>query len=356
MFREREDPDVRILAIDLGKQKSVACVYEAETGSHRYQTVMTSPGALHELVVETAPHRVVIEIGPTAGWVYDLVTAMEVPIEVANPSHEGWRWRRIKNKSDRRDALKLAQLSSSNQLPQVHMPSPEVRQWRELIQYRQSLVKRRTAIKNSIRSILTRMSLRMPAGASGWTRKSMTRLHELAMVEDGQVWRLSLSEELQQLEFLERSIKRVEAHLGQIGRGHPRVQQLKRIKGVGDRLAEAVVAVIDDPHRFRTGRQVGSYVGLTPRQFQSGSMDRQGRISGQGHRTLRTLLIQVAWLGLRRNNWMKELYERVRRGSDARKKIAIVAVARKLLIRCWAMMRDGTGWRDPQQAALRLAA
>ncbi len=75
-------------------------------------------------------------------------------------------------------------------------------------------------------------------------------------------------------------------------------------------------------------------------------MDRQGRISGQGNKLLRSLLVEVCWLGLRHNKWMRDTYERIRRGSPSRKKIAITAVARKLLVRCWAMMRDGTEWRE----------
>ncbi len=120
------------------------------------------------------------------------------------------------------------------------------------------------------------------------------------------------------------------------------VALLMTIPGVGQRLAEALEAVIDDPHRFRRGREVASYIGLAPRRYQSGSMDRQGRISGQGDRMVRSLLVEVSWLGLRHNPWMRSVYDQVLRGSPARKKIAIVAVARRLLIRCWAMMRDGT--------------
>ena len=75
-------------------------------------------------------------------------------------------------------------------------------------------------------------------------------------------------------------------------------------------------------------------------------MDRQGRISGQGNRLLRALLVEVSWLGLRYNSWMRETYHRLLRGSPSRKKIAITAVARKLLVRCWAMLRDEQPWRD----------
>ena len=137
---------------------------------------------------------------------------------------------------------------------------------------------------------------------------------------------------------------------------HEGATLLRTIPGVGPRLAEAVAAWIDDPGRFANGRQVGCYAGLTPRRYQSGSMDRQGRISGQGNALLRSLLVEVAWLGRRHNPWMRMVYERALRGSPSRKKIAIVAVARRLLVVCWAMLRDRRPWRDPESARLRLAA
>ena len=160
---------MKILAIDLGKVKSVACDYESETAAHRFETVRTEPAILEELFRRRCPDRVVIEVGPAAGWVTDLAARMNIELQVANPSHQGWRWRGIKTKTDRVDAVKLAQLSSVNQLPQVELPSKEVREWRSLIHYRQSLVARRTMIKNTIRSILTRQAISMPSGKRAWT-------------------------------------------------------------------------------------------------------------------------------------------------------------------------------------------
>ncbi|MFA9480046.1 transposase [Phycisphaerales bacterium AB-hyl4] len=127
-----------ILAIDLGKFKSVACKYQTATGEHTFQTLPTSPTALHDLIVDIQPTRVVIEIGSAAGWIKDLCEALNVSIEVANPNHEAWRWKNIKRKTDKDDALKLAQLSVMGQLPTVTLPSKNVRQWRSFIAYRRS--------------------------------------------------------------------------------------------------------------------------------------------------------------------------------------------------------------------------
>ena len=159
---------------------------------------------------------------------------------------------------------------------------------------------------------------------------------------------------MRQYDAVGRSLAEVEFKLNALGEADARVRRLRTIPGVGPRLAEALVAVIDDPRRFQNGKQVACYVGLTPRQYQSGAVDRQGRISGAGNRCLRSLLVEVSWLGLHSNPWMREVYERVCRGSVSRKKLAIVAVARRLLIRCWAMLRDQETWQPPGRAVAAL--
>ena len=113
---------MRILALDLGKYKTVACEYEAQTGRQRFVTVLTTPKALHDLIVDREPHRVVIEICSIAGWVSELVRSLGIELQVANTSDERWQWRKVKTKNDRSDALKLAQLSAVNQLRLVHVP------------------------------------------------------------------------------------------------------------------------------------------------------------------------------------------------------------------------------------------
>jgi transposase len=343
---------MNILAMDLGKNNTVICNYESETGKHQFGKVKTMPQAIHDTLVEKAPDRVVFEIGASAGWVHDMVTALKIEEQVANTNHQAWRWRNIKKKTDRKDALKLAQLSAMNQLSLVHIPRPEIRQKRALIQYRQNLVKRRTQIKNNIRSILERQGYHriLATGKNGWSKKSVEILSKIAVefsrcVTDD-LWKGELSLELRQLEAIEICINETEKKLDKLAEGDENIKVLRSIDGVGPRLAETVAAFVDEPDRFKTGKQVGSYVGLTPRQYQSGQMDHQGKISGAGNKVLRSLLVEVCWLGLRNNKWMNETYHRILRGSTSRKKIAITAVARKLLVRCWAMMRDKKKWCD----------
>ncbi|WP_437191107.1 IS110 family transposase [Planctomicrobium sp. SH527] len=342
---------MKILAIDLGKFKSVACVYESATGEHSFTSVSTKPSDIYDLLTTHHPQRVVIEIGSAAGWIHDLAVAMEIPIQVANPNHEAWRWKNVKRKTDKDDALKLARLSAMNQLPTLALPSSEVRQWRSLIGYRNTLVARRTAIKNHIRSLLDRQGIRWPGGRSGWTDKSISALKLMASLttksQPKDLWRFELQMELESMAQLQTLINQVEDKLDDLAKDDVRVQQLQSIPGVGPRLAEVVVAVIDDATRFKNAKQVGAYAGLTPTQFESGTMSRQGGISGRGNKLLRALLVQVAWLARRCNGKISQIFEAVCRGNKTRRKIAVIATARRLLVICWAMLRDGTLWREP---------
>lgn len=339
-----------ILAIDLGKFRSVSCVYDAASGDHDFTTTPTTPQEIHDLITARSPDRVVFEVGSQSGWLRDICESLEVETQIANPAHEGWRWKSVKRKTDRDDALKLARLSAANQLPTVVVPCKRVREWRALITFRTRLVRRRTAIRNGIGAMLDRHGLRKPR----WSEKSLAALRGMAMplercgVED--LWRGSLHLELASLQELRARIGDVEAKLERLARADERVALLQTIDGVGPRLSETIVAVIDDPGRFKTGRQVGAYAGLVPRQFQSGTVDRHGGITGSGHSLLRTLLVEVAWLARKHNGWLRDVYERACRGTKARRKIAVVAAARRLLVVCWAMLRDGTPWRDPAPA------
>ena len=88
---------------------------------------------------------------------------------LANANGEAWTWKKVKRKTDRNDALKLAKMFLMNQLPTVHMPQTSVRQWKGLIKYRHALVDRRTGIKNTIRSLLDSQGLPMSGRSKAWT-------------------------------------------------------------------------------------------------------------------------------------------------------------------------------------------
>ena len=163
-----------------------------------------------------------------------------------------------------------------------------------------------------------------------------------------ELWRGELHLELIQLDALEGYLKSIEKQLDKIAKTDKQIQRVQTINGVGRVTAEAIVNYIDDPHRFKNGRQVGAYAGLVPRQYQSGNTDRRGRITKRGPRLLRTILLECAWCSLQYNQWARETYDRIHHDTQTRKKKAAIAVARKILVLAWALMRDEVDY-DPER-------
>jgi len=334
-----------IFAMDLGSSKSAICTLDTGSGQVQHGSCPTQAAKIRTLLQRRRPDLVVVEVSPLAAMVHDVAVELGLAIQVADPTQDAWRWRNVKRKTDRDDALKLARLAALGQINPVHIPEPRMRQWRELVEYRQSLVAERTRVKNRIRQVvLVHAEHRPRAGKYGWSQTARAALRELARplteCRADELWRGLLAAELDRLADLDGRLAVLEQQLDRLGRADARVALVQTIPGCGGRVAEAVVTALDRPERFANRRQVGAYAGLTPRRFQSGQMDRSGRTSKRGRPLLRQMLNQAAWQAIRRDTYFRALFLRVGRGVKGRRKIAIVAVMRQWFVVAWALLRD----------------
>ncbi len=335
---------MEILAIDLGMSKSVYCVFDTAGGEVRFGRFVTNEERLRGVLGRLRPDRVVAEICPLAAMVHDVSREMSIEVEIADTTQDAWQWRNVKRKTDEDNALKLARLSALGQINRVHIPSLAMRQWRKLIEHRVTLVDEQTRCKNRIRALLVCEGLKLPSGKNGWTRGALATLNEearsLSACEPEALWRGMLEIELRRLDGLGILLTELEAKLDAMALADRRTELVRTVPGVGTRTAEVIVTVLDDAKRFRNLRAVSAYAGLTPRRYQSGNIDRQGRISKRGNPLLRRMLNQAAWSAVRCDPRMRDTFMRICGGKRGRKKQAIVAVMRKLLVVCWAVMRD----------------
>jgi transposase len=280
------------------------------------------------------------------GYLYDQISQVVERVVVAHPGQLRLIFR-SKRKNDRVDAKKLATLLYLDEVPPVYVPSQDVRAWRQLIVHRSRLVKRRTAAKNACRALLRSVGLRAPKGL--WTRRGMKWLREQEFPHrHGNLQRDLLVDEI---EAYHQQIRRVEKELGEYSRDNPAVQLLRTIPGVGLRTAEAMVAYLDDPHRFRSSKSLGAYLGLVPCQDQSGSTNRLGHITREGPALARGLLCEAAWQGIRRSPTIQRYFQRIEQGNRERKKIALVATAHYLARVMHAILRKGVPWQELAQVA-----
>lgn len=283
--------------------------------------------------------KVCYEASCAYGWLHDRLTALGCRVQVAHPGKARLIFR-TKRKNDRIDAEKLAKLLYLDQVPLAHVPSPERRQWRSLIEYRQQLITGRTAAKNRLRALLRRNGL--PSPRVLWTKSRLALVASADLPECEAIQRDLL---LATIRSLTEQVRQVGQILGRLARLQPGVDLLRTIPGVGIRTAEAVVAYLDDPHRFRRNKSVGCYFGLVPCEDTSVKA-RFGHITKEGPATVRKLLVEAAWQAIRRDAGVRAYYERICRNDPDRTKIAIVATAHHLLRVMHAMLRTGEVWRS----------
>ena len=143
----------RILAIDLGKFKSVSCLLDTATNETEFLTMTTDRQYLLTLLKNYTPDQVVIESCGLAGWVHDICSAEGYEVLVCNPNQEAWKWKNVKRKTDRDDALKIAKLTALGQLVPVYIPCQQQREYRRLVKYRKVIVWRINKVQNNIRAI-----------------------------------------------------------------------------------------------------------------------------------------------------------------------------------------------------------
>lgn len=331
------------IGLDVHWRSFVLCILDAN--GKRIKEIRQRGGwerLLESLRQIRPPFAICYEASCGYGYLYDQLSKLARRVVVAHPGQLRLIFR-SKRKHDRVDARKLATLLFLEQVPTVHVPSVAVRSWRQLIEFRQRLIRQRVRVKNGLRSLLRTHGIAAPWRSSLWTKKGQAWLAELELpTPPAAVQRDLLLDDLQRVA---QGIRRVEQELKRMAAREPAVALLQTIPGVGPRTAEAVVAYVDDARRFARSRQVGSYFGLVPCQDQSADRNRLGHITREGPSTVRKLLTEAAWQGIRRDERLKRYFERIQGGDPGRRKIALIATAHYLVRAMHAMLRTGEVWR-----------
>jgi transposase len=248
------------------------------------------------------------------------------------------------NKTDQNDAEGLAQIVRTGWYRSVHVKSLDSHRARAILGARAQLVGMRTRLSNHIRGILKTFGL-LPGGMRGlpFDRKVETLLAartDLALIVRPMlvVWRQ-----------LREQIAAFDKAIRMLVKSNSACRLLMSVPGIGVLSALAYVSTVEDPARFAQSRSVGAHLGLTPRQYQSGEIDRSGRISRCGDSLARTLLYEAAVVilsRLKRASGLKDWAGAIARRSGAGK--ARVALARKLAVILHSIWRSGEPYRWPE--------
>jgi transposase len=343
------------VGVDLGDQWSNYCILGLEGETLAERQLRTTREDVAAFFGALAAARVVIEVGTHSAWVREVVVGCGHEVLVANPRlMEGTK--RRKRKNDRLDAQKLARLGRVD--PQSLFPmehrSTEVRQHLVVLRARDTLVSMRTQLINTTRGLVKSMGARLPKCSS----PSFPKKVEEALPAEVRAALLPL---VRLAEELSDRIKVYDQRIEKLGRGkYGHTELLRQVKGVGPLTSLAYVLTLENPDRFRKSRDVGPYLGLVPKQEDSGDSQPQLRISKAGDVMLRRLLVGSAHyiLGpfgadtdLRR--YGLRLCER---GGKNAKKRAAVAVARKLAVLLHRLWVSGEVYEPLRHAAPAVTA
>jgi len=255
-------------------------------------------------------------------------------------------------KTDKIDARVLAELTRRALVPEIWLPTPEVRAERERARFRLHLVRHRTALKNRISATLMTFGHPCPmADLFGVAGRKL--LDSLALPEP---WQASLSQSLALVDDLTARVDALEVELRDLGADDPSMQLLMTVPGVGWVLAYTIASEIGDITRFATPKKLAGYTGLCPLVRQSGPKDRRGPLAKNGPKYLRWALVEAATHAARDVRYV-ERYERTKQrlGRQRGAKVARVDLARQLAEAIWHVLTKNEPFH-PAGPAIRLVA
>ena len=320
------------VGMDLGDRNHALCILDAEGRAERRETVTNTAEAIRKFFVRCPKGTpVALEAGTHSGWISRLLVELEMRPVVAQPRALRALWSRDR-KNDAADAELLARMLRAD--PQLLHPIVHRSEQAQVdilsLRARDALVRTRTKLVNTARGLAKSLGHRLPAAdARYFAAKARQDLPP--------VLHPALLPLLDTVETLNTQIKALDQQLEEVARArYPATRQLREVSGVGPLTSLAFVLTVADPTRFRRSREVGPYLGLVPRQDQSGSLDKQLHITKAGDGYLRRLLVGSAQYilgpfgpdcGLRSFGLRLAL-----RGGKNAKRRAVVAVARKLAV------------------------
>ena len=294
---------------------------------------------------------IVVEAGNQLKWIALTLKAIEgVTVHVVHPNEIKWI-SQSSGKTDKIDAKKLAELARGDMLPRkVHIVEGKVRQLRELISARHRLQSKRVALINSIRGFMKQEGYRLPVKffqSPNWRER-------LAQVRVGETQKIIIESYMKSIEGLQTAEGELTEKIVEI-KGKE-IELLESIPSLGKLSSRVIVSAIDKVERFESKKAVAKYGALTPRIYQSGGVTHLGRINRDGRMEVRRVLLQCSHTITRMKSYgarpLREFYERIakRRG----KKIAIVALARKLLTVAYGVLKTKKMY-DPAMLTSRFA-
>lgn len=337
------------VGLDVSMEETSVCVIDSTSATIWEGKVRSDPTSIERIVRKWAPcaERVGLETGTTSTWLWHELRTAGLPVICIDARHAEAALSMRLNKTDRNDAAGLAQLMRMGWYREVKVKQLAAHADGALLASRAMLVKHRCELENQIRGLLKNVGLRPAATKGSAFEQSVT-----ALVAQHVALRPIISSLLKVRSRMRQEIALLSAQVRRRALSNDACRRHMTMPGVGPLTALAYSAAIDDPKRFTHSADVGAYLGLTPRRYASGEIDRMGRISKCGDPLVRSYLYEAANIMLTRSKaghplrrWGTKLAKR------AGYKKARVALARKMAVILHRMWLDETEFGAPKSAA-----
>ncbi len=335
------------IGIDLGDRKHQVCVLDRDGEVVEDLAIGSDRDALRTLARRYPGARVIIECGMQSPWTSRFLLGLGMEVIVANPRKVRAIWQQ-ERKSDKRDAEMLARIGRLDPklLKPIRHGSGEAQQELLAIKMRDALVRQRVNLISAIRFTLKSMGHRVG-------KPDTARFHKVVLEQVPAECVALIEPMVEVLAGMSGQIKRFDGLIKRAADAHPVARRLQQIVGIGPITALYFVHKIEDPGRFAKTRDMGAYLGLCPKRDQSGTCDKQLRISKTGDGLLRRLLVSAAQYILGhfgKDCALRDFGLRLsERGGPRAKKKAVVAVARKLGVLMLSLWKSGEDYQ-PQVA------
>jgi transposase len=341
--------------LDVSLKEVSICVIDADGTVIAEGKVATEPALILSWIEERigAVERIVHESGPLSIWLTRELAARGAPVVCidARAAHKVLSARM--NKSDRADAEALAQLARTGWYREVHIKSEASDRLRLLLGARERMIRIRRDIEGQARGVLKTYGIRLGSVTQGQNRAGFRDQFRAAASGDPILETVAASL-IAVHEVACAETTAIDDELLAIARGSDLARRLMTVPGVGPIVALGFIATVDDAGRFAKATDVGAYLGLTPRRYQSGEMDYSGRISKRGNSAMRSLLYEAASVLITRVRRFSPLKSwAVRLAARKGFKKAAVAAARKIAVVMLRLWRDGTtfAWTKEERPA-----
>jgi len=332
------------VGLDVAQKKTAVCIVDDEGRTVCHGAIETRPEEIKNfLEAKGCGHaKIGMETGPLSVWLYHSLRQFNLDIDCIHARHVHAALTVQLNKTDQNDARGIANLVRSGWYQPTYVKSLECHNERLMISARERLVRVRVSINNQIRGLLKTFGVVLSPG-----RNEVFRREVLAADPSVEAVKSVILMLLETWRHVSRQIKECSKMLERRAVQDPVCKVLMSIPGVGVLTALSFKTAIGDPSRFRRISDVGAYLGLTPRKYQSGDVDRNGAISKQGNRHTRSLLYEAASCLLSRYGTETGLarWASMLRQKKGYKK-AVVALARKLSTIMLSMWKSGALYKD----------